>query len=235
MDVVLYLALLFVMGFVVYKKRILDFSGTVAAVFIGGVIFFAAGYNWFILLLVFLMLGAFSTWYGYPYKQEKGVAEEHLGRRGVKNVLANSIIPASIAVFYYFTTVHPPLVAAYIAGIATVAGDTLSSEIGVLSKKRPILITTLEKVPTGTHGGISLLGEAAGVLATVIIGLFAWKLGLADFGASLVASMVGGTAGFHFDSFLGAVFERKKIIGNATVNFLSTVAGSLVGFIIGIK
>ncbi|MBI5253555.1 MAG: TIGR00297 family protein, partial [Euryarchaeota archaeon] len=45
----------------------------------------------------------------------------------------------------------------------------------------------------------------------------------------IAAALVGGVVGFHFDSLLGAVLERRKLISNASVNFLSSITGSLVG------
>ena len=50
-------------------------------------------------------------------------------------------------------------------------GDTLASELGILSTSPPILITTLRRVPPGTNGGISFLGTSASVLGGVIMGV----------------------------------------------------------------
>jgi len=43
-------------------------------------------------------------------------------------------------------------------------GDTLASELGILSKSKPILITTLRQVPPGTNGAMSLLGTAVSII-----------------------------------------------------------------------
>jgi len=127
------------------------------------------------------------------------------------------------------------LKAGYIAAIATVTGDTLSSEIGILSKKKPILITTLEKVKHGENGAISLLGEIAGAIGALIIGIGAYFVGLASLKISLTAALIGGVVGFHFDSLLGAIFERRRLMSNGTVNFLSSIVGSLIGIAMVMK
>lgn len=58
-----------------------------------------------------------------------------------------------------------------IANYACVAADTFSSELGILSKSQPRLITslTLRKVPPGTNGGVTGRGLASGLLGSLII------------------------------------------------------------------
>ena len=50
-------------------------------------------------------------------------------------------------------------------------GDTLASELGILSQSRPFLITTFKRVPPGTNGGMSLLGTFCSILGGCVIGL----------------------------------------------------------------
>lgn len=58
-----------------------------------------------------------------------------------------------------------------IANYACVAADTFSSELGILSKSPPRLITSLtfRKVPPGTNGGVTLTGLSAGLLGSLVI------------------------------------------------------------------
>lgn len=49
-------------------------------------------------------------------------------------------------------------------------GDTLASELGILSPTPPILITTLKPVPPGTNGAMSLGGTLASILGGLIMG-----------------------------------------------------------------
>jgi uncharacterized protein (TIGR00297 family) len=232
------LALGLALGFIIYRLRILDLWGSLVAVALGTIIGISAGMGWLSLLVLFLVLGFLSTKYGYAYKESLGVAEKGKGRRGVDNVLANGLVPAFIAVLWFMNSENSlgtMLKAGYIAAVATVTGDTLSSEIGMLSRGRPYLITTFKKVPVGTHGGVSLMGELGGFGGALVIGLGSYLLGLADLRLCLLSALIGGAAGFHVDSFLGAILERRQLVGNATVNFISSLTGSLIGLRIAVS
>ncbi|KAI8633747.1 integral membrane protein DUF92-domain-containing protein [Xylariaceae sp. FL1651] len=63
------------------------------------------------------------------------------------------------------------LVVGIIANYAAVCADTFSSELGILSRTEPRLITSLNlrKVPRGTNGGVTLWGLFAGFLGSMII------------------------------------------------------------------
>lgn len=116
-----------------------------------------------------------------------------------------------------------------IANYAAVAADTFSSELGILSKSEPRLITslTLRKVPRGTNGGVTLLGLGAGLLGSLTI-VTASMLFLPMCDETTAAKRAGGVPwsadnrrlfmtflviwgalGSVLDSFLGAVFQRS--------------------------
>jgi uncharacterized membrane protein len=120
------------------------------------------------------------------------------------------------------------LVVGIIANYAAVAADTFSSELGILSKSQPRLITslTLRPVPRGTNGGVTLVGLGAGFLGSMVVVtasmLFlpvctqatAGKLGggmpwtTQQRGLFMWAMTVWGVLGSLLDSFLGGMFQR---------------------------
>ncbi|KAL8870563.1 MAG: hypothetical protein Q9174_003422, partial [Haloplaca sp. 1 TL-2023] len=61
----------------------------------------------------------------------------------------------------------------WVSNYAAVAADTFSSELGILSKSRPRLLTSwnFREVPPGTNGGITIWGTLAGFLGASTIAL----------------------------------------------------------------
>ncbi|KAI1098459.1 integral membrane protein DUF92-domain-containing protein [Jackrogersella minutella] len=121
------------------------------------------------------------------------------------------------------------LVIGIIANYAVVCADTFSSELGILSRTSPRLITsfTLRKVPPGTNGGVTLWGLIAGLLGSMIIvatalvflplcneetkgrigGGESWTL---EQKATLAWGLsLWGVLGSLLDSFLGGWFQRS--------------------------
>ncbi|EPE10646.1 integral membrane protein [Ophiostoma piceae UAMH 11346] len=129
------------------------------------------------------------------------------------------------------------LVIGIIANYAAVSADTFSSELGILSKSAPRLITslTLRKVPRGTNGGVTLVGLGAGLLGSITIvttsmvflpmcttntttdaRLFGKAAAAASAGWSvtdrrtlMVFLTVWGLLGSVLDSVLGGLFQRS--------------------------
>ncbi|KAI0378516.1 integral membrane protein DUF92-domain-containing protein [Hypomontagnella monticulosa] len=121
------------------------------------------------------------------------------------------------------------LVVGIIANYAAVCADTFSSELGILSRSPPRLITSLSlrKVPPGTNGGVTLWGLAAGLLGSMII--VAASLMFLPFCSEDTTGKIGGgevwtvsqkatlawglaiwgALGSLLDSFLGGWFQRS--------------------------
>jgi len=221
-----YVLILFVLGFITYKRKSLDFFGSAVMVIMGIVIIFSAGANWLLLIILFLVMSLLATKYSKKYKMSLGEFE---GRRTSKNVISNGVVACFMAAFggYYL-----PFVGGFIGAIATATADTLASEIGVLDS-HPRLITTLQKVDPGTNGAVSPLGTGVAIAGAAIIGIAAFLLGIVDNPLSVImVSIVSGTVGCFMDSILGAVFENHGFMTNEHVNLIATIVGALVGIIL---
>lgn len=220
-----YVLILFVLGFITYKRKDLDLFGSIVMIIMGIVIIFSAGVNWLVLIVIFLIMALLATRYSKSYKRSLGEFE---GRRTSKNVISNGVVACFMAAFggYYL-----PFVGGFIGAIATATADTLASEIGVLHQPR--LITTFQKVDPGTDGAVSVLGTVTGMVGAAIIGISAYLLGIiANPFSAILVSVVSGTVGCFMDSFLGAIFERHDMLTNEHVNLIATITGAIVGILL---
>ncbi|KAK5121841.1 hypothetical protein LTR85_004716 [Meristemomyces frigidus] len=101
-----------------------------------------------------------------------------------------------------------------IAQYAAVASDTFSSELGILSKTQPFLITApWKQVPKGTNGGVTIDGLMYGALGsflltlTAIMALYTARPGVAMDAKTAALLTVMGLMGSVIDSLLGAVVQ----------------------------
>ncbi|CAN8106095.1 unnamed protein product [Discula destructiva] len=121
------------------------------------------------------------------------------------------------------------LVIGIIANYAAVAADTFSSELGILARGPPRLITspTFRKVPPGTNGGVTLTGLGAGLLGSMIMvttAMFfvpfcgantAGKLGggrpwtQEEYRTLMAGLAIWGALGSLLDSVLGGLLQRS--------------------------
>ena len=115
----------------------------------------------------------------------------------------------------------------YVGCVATAAADTMASEIGVTGGI-PFMITTLKKVPIGTNGGVTPIGELVALLGGFLVSLVALALNVIS-PWMVVVCMIAGFVGTNIDSLVGATLENKGFLGNPdTTCWLLSVAGSLL-------
>jgi len=244
-----------VIGILSYKMNFVDKTGFLVGEIVGIVIWTFGGIGPFVMILGFFTASGLATKYKYRKKKRDGVAQEHSGRRGWKNILGSGLVPAILAVFLYLAHLADwntlIFYIAYASSVATVTADTLASEIGVLSKSRPRLITSLtRRVPRGTPGAISGLGLKVELITSLIFGfitaLFAffpicisWNstpfIEVSETLSLLPVIMLCGFVGSNLDSLAGAIAARwRKRIDGTLVNFGSAVMGGILGVIVAV-
>jgi len=219
-----------ILGVGAYWAKAADASAVISETIVGFLVIIFAGLSWFLLLLIFYLMGGGFTRYGYAKKEKLGIAQSHGGARGYKNVFSNSLVPLAMAVFYGIYG-NDLFVYAFIGSVATANGDTLASEIGETSSSRPRMITTLMETEPGVDGGVTLLGEGASLLGALIIGILAAISGM----TGLIGIVIGTAAGFlgtNFDSLLGATLQSRGTLSNNGVNLAATAFGAITGGVI---
>ena len=222
-------------GYFSYKIRAADLSGLFSGAIVGILLIVFADVRWFFIVLTFFILGSGCTRYRYSKKQEMGVAEAHGGMRGYFNVFANLLVAVSAAVLYGLTSfsgfpISALFVALFLGSVSSAAADTVSSEIGVVGRT-PYLITTMEPVPHGTNGGITLKGEVAGFLAAIVVAAASLLLGIASFPLAAIVALAG-LVGTNVDSVVGATLENTGKIGNSGTNFIATFSGGVFALLL---
>ncbi len=224
-------------GALAYWRGSLTRGGVLGAVLTGTAIFGLGGFVPGLLLVAFFVSSTFWSRYKTRVKEKFSEKFQKGSRRDFGQALANGGWAALIAVgmgaaqwYGWDARVQTLLFAAFLGALATVTADTWATEIGVLSKTLPRLVTTGRVVPAGTSGGITALGTAtafgggafigvvaaAGILAQALAsGNLGWNGAwnfVADAAAAQGLGMVAlaafsGLGGSLFDSLLGATVQ----------------------------
>jgi uncharacterized protein (TIGR00297 family) len=204
---------------------------TIAAALTGGAVayfvFAGAGFTGIAMMTTFFILASAATSWQQNEKQAFAVAEERKSGRTTGQVLANAGIPGIIgALVLLYPQFRPVLVLLMAASFASATADTLSSELGTVYGKKFFNIINLKADQRGLDGVVSLEGTLIGAGGSLIIALvyaigFGWSLNIAWI-------VIAGTAGNLSDSVMGALLERRGVIGNNAVNFLNTLIAALV-------
>ncbi|KAH9923708.1 integral membrane protein DUF92-domain-containing protein [Epithele typhae] len=128
------------------------------------------------------------------------------------------------------------LLFATLGHFACCLGDTLASELGILSKTPPILVTTLKPVPPGTNGGMSTVGTLSSLAGGTLMGLTVAGMLLWQSPAcqsqwtDVVASLLlwgtfAGGFGSLLDSLLGATVQCTRFL-NTTNRIVTDESGA---------
>lgn len=215
-------------GYLSWRLDAASITGMLSGVLLSLASLVLGGIGWFGVLITFFGVGGFASKYQYLEKKAIGVAEANEGARGSRNVLGNAGV-ALLAIIGYAAADGLAFDAvafqfAFVGSLAAAMSDTLSSEIGVLYGP-PRLITTFERVETGTDGGVTLEGVLAGLGGSVLIASIAW-VAFQTSALTTVVVVVAGLLGMFVDSILGATVEGRWI-QNQAVNFLATFVAGL--------
>ncbi len=186
-------------------------TGLLTALFVA----WRGGLGSFFAIILFFLVGEFVT----RMIRNKHAEKKH-GTRSTSNIVGN-IGPAIIAL-----AINPtPFNVMFFASLAAAFADTLSSEIGVLSRERPLMITTLKPVAPGTDGGVSTLGFAGAALGGIIFAIIGFAVSGSIFFAAIL--FAAGVFGSVFDSVLGATLQNWGYLDNNLVNFISSLSVGL--------
>jgi uncharacterized protein (TIGR00297 family) len=202
---------------IAYFLHALDISGMIAASFLGAIVFGFGGLPWAVLLVLFFVTSSALSYLSTRKNPIRlGDFKKPL-QRNAWQVLANGGAAGMFVILHAILPARPWTWVGFAASLATANADTWSTEIGMLSHKKPVSIATGKFVKTGESGGITLIGSVGGSLGSAIIalacGLF-WPKDLASpFNNYVLISILLvafiGILGAFIDSLLGATLQAR--------------------------
>ncbi|MEH7178749.1 DUF92 domain-containing protein [Neobacillus vireti] len=205
-QTIILVAIIVLGGFAGYKERSLSGNGAIAAVMVGIAVYFGFGIKGLFILGVFFATSSFWSKYKSSAKKE---IEEKLAKgstRDWRQVMANGGGAALLSVFYYFQQDIIWLIG-FLVCLASSNSDTWASEIGTLSKSKPIYIRTLKRIEKGTSGAVSWLGTTAAILGSMLIALTGTLLFHLEFFHFLLIFLFG-FFGNIIDTIFGAFYQQ---------------------------
>ncbi len=198
-----------IISLLAYKVKSLDKSGALAATVEGTLIFGLGGWAWAILLLTFFVS---SSALSKMFKKHKVNLQEKFdkgSRRDAMQVLGNGGLAAFFALLHFFFPDALWTWLGFAAALAAVNADTWATELGVLARSQPRMITNLkQKVEKGTSGGISVIGTLASLAGSALVAIFAGIFSPSgEFFPIFMLITLAGLLGALFDSLLGATVQ----------------------------
>lgn len=226
---------------VIFPKKLLTPIGLIHAWFLGVLILTALNWQGYLVVIFYFLVGSLVTQIGIQKKEAIGIAERRFGVRGPENIWGSAFTAALCALGVALTNwglIYSPylsstfsinyfLTLGYVASLSTKLSDTCASELGKTYGKQTFLITTLQPVPKGTEGAISLEGTLAGTVASGIISLIAWWIGLIDF-YGVIWCILAAFIATNLESVIGATLQpQHQWLTNEIVNVLNTLIGAI--------
>jgi uncharacterized protein (TIGR00297 family) len=187
-----------------YLAGALSRSGAWAAILVGAITFGVGGWLPAILLITFFASSSALSRIGGARKRDVSQAFAKGGQRDYGQVFANGGLTALLAALYGVSD-HKIWLVGLAGSLAAVNADTWSTELGVLARRWPRMITSGARVEPGTSGGITAEGTLAALGGAMTIGIIV-GLGAADFKLSIPV-IIGGFCGAMFDSLLGGTVQ----------------------------
>ena len=187
------------------------------------------GYRGFLLIL-FYQLGSSATKYRKKDKQKIDAEAAEGSIRGPEQVLACSFLATLLSCLHAYSIGEEQIInfnsgnplasrlaCAVISHHACCCADTLASELGILVKSNPFLITKpWKKVPPGTNGGVTYVGFIWSAIGGALIGM----------GAFVCDAF---TTGFNFGHYQSEKYFLLNVIFGALTGLIGSVLDSILG------
>jgi uncharacterized protein (TIGR00297 family) len=217
-------------------KKLLTPAGLLHAWVLGVLIWGTLGWQGYIVVMFYFLVGSSVTRIGMAQKEAEGIAEKRSGARGPENVWGSALTGALCAVgtLIVGSPYRELLLLGYVASFCTKLSDTTASEVGKAYGKRTFLITTLQPVARGTEGAVSLEGTLAGIVASAAIAFVGWGVGLMNL-AGILFCLVAAFIATNLESLIGATLQGQfDWMTNEVVNVINTLLGAIAAILLAL-
>jgi len=158
--------------------------GIIAGAILGLSLFIIQPFFWIVLCVFFFSSSLLTKMKAKEKSSRTSDFAKGSSKRDAIQVTANGIVPLLFAFGYFLFEVLPnltsnhtnphnpfnPLFIGVFLAFAVHTSDTWATEVGILSKKHPRLITNIrKKVDPGTSGGVTLYGCSASLLGAILV------------------------------------------------------------------
>lgn len=215
-------------------KKLLTPAGVFHAWILGILIWGILGWQGYLVVMFYFLVGSGVTRIGMAQKEAAGIAEKRSGARGPENVWGSALTGTlcALGTLVVEEHYHTLLLLAYVASFATKLSDTTASEVGKAYGQRTFLITTLQPVARGTEGAVSLEGTLAGIVASAAIAFVGWSVGLINL-TGVLFCVISAFIATNLESVIGATLQSKfSWMTNEVVNFINTLIGAIAAVIL---
>jgi uncharacterized protein (TIGR00297 family) len=217
-------------------KKLLTPAGYFHAWILGVLVWGLLGWAGYLVVMVYFFVGSGVTRIGMARKEAAGIAEKRSGMRGPENVWGSAFTATLCALATLILPEHfkPLLVLGYVASFCTKLSDTCASEVGKAYGERTFLITTLQPVPKGTEGAVSLEGTLAGIGASLLMAGVGWAVGLIS-PMGMIYCLVAALVATNIESVIGATLQNHYAwLTNEVVNGINTTLGAGVAILLAV-
>ncbi len=191
------------------KARALNTSGALAAFVLGSVVFGLGGLGWAVLLMGFFISSSALSRFSQKRKETLSEKFSKGSERDAGQVAANGAIAGFFVILHVLFPQSVLPWAAFAGAMAAVNADTWATELGVLARSQPRLISNGRLVERGSSGGVTIEGTLAALSGALFIALLALPFGSGQTTAIrwLAAIGLGGLFASLVDSLLGATVQ----------------------------
>ena len=192
----------------VFFFNLITYYGSLISLIIVFSFSFCGGINAFIYLISCYLISVVCSIIKKLKCLNKNV-EKKSGQRDAIQILANGLFPTLIVIIYSLTKNEILLIISLI-GIASNLVDSVSSDIGCLSSKKPYDFLKKKYVHTGLSGGVTLLGTSVSFIVSLLCSLMIFIMYKGQYYFILLFALFI-FSGTIIDSFLGSAIQNKNI------------------------